>query len=85
MVLTGMRRTKSLLAGLCFISVLGVVFSYETLGDGLPPPYEIRAKFSDAGCRIVDVEQVARTDLDRQRVYVAWCSGMDVYLMVVHC
>lgn len=48
-------------------------------------PYEIETKFRDAGCRIVTAQKVARTDLDAQQVYVAWCSAVDVYLMVVKC
>ncbi len=48
-------------------------------------PYEIETKFRDAGCRIVSAQKVARTDLDAQQVYVAWCSAIDVYLMVVKC
>ena len=48
-------------------------------------PYKIKTIFKDAGCRIVRVAKVARTDLDFQSVYVAWCSGSDVYLSVVKC
>ena len=48
-------------------------------------PYEIETKFRDAGCRIVTAQKVARTDLDAQQVYVAWCSAVEVYLMVVKC
>jgi hypothetical protein len=76
MVLAGMKRTKGLLAALCFAIPLNA---------SAVVPYDIGAKFHDAGCRIVRSEQVARTELDAQRVFVAWCSGMEVYLMVIKC
>ncbi len=48
-------------------------------------PYRVKTIFKDAGCRIIRVQKVARTDLDAQSVYVAWCSGSDVYLQVAKC
>jgi hypothetical protein len=76
MVRAGMKRTKGLLAALCCAIPLNA---------SAVVPYDIAAKFRDAGCRVVRAEQVARTELDAQRVFVAWCSGMEVYLMVVKC
>ncbi len=72
----GLTRTKLGLA------VLGLVIP---IAASAAIPYEIETKFRDAGCRIVTAQKVARTDLDAQRVYVAWCSAVDVYLMVVKC
>ena len=72
----GLTRTKILLA------VLSLVLP---IAANAVIPYEIETKFRDAGCRIVSAQKVARTDLDAQQVYVAWCSAIDVYLMVVKC
>lgn len=72
----GFIRTKVLLA------VLGLA---APIVANAIIPFEIETKFRDAGCRVVTAQKVARTDLDAQQVYVAWCSAVDVYLMVVKC
>lgn len=72
----GLTRFKTALAA------LGLALP---LVAGAAIPYEIETKFRDAGCRIVTAQKVARTDLDAQQVYVAWCSAVEVYLMVVKC
>lgn len=76
MTTRGLSRAKVLLAVLSL--ALPIVANAAI-------PYEIETKFRDAGCRIVTAQKVARTDLDAQQVYVAWCSAVDVYLMVVKC
>ena len=48
-------------------------------------PYEVRSKFREAGCEIVLVREALRTDLNRQSIFVASCSGLEVYLMAVKC
>lgn len=48
-------------------------------------PYEVRSKFREAGCEIVLVREAIRTDLKRQIIYVASCSGLEIYLMAVKC
>ncbi|MEM7468665.1 MAG: hypothetical protein AAF387_17485 [Pseudomonadota bacterium] len=48
-------------------------------------PYEIRSKFRSAGCEIIIAQEAMRTDLKRQSVYVASCSGLETYLMAVKC
>ena len=48
-------------------------------------PYEVRSKFREAGCEIVLVREALRTELNRQSIFVASCSGLEVYLMAVKC
>jgi hypothetical protein len=76
MTLDGLKRIISLLAVMCFLAPLGVDAAV---------PYEIRTTFESAGCQILKVEEVAKTDFDAQRVFVAWCSSTTVYLMVIKC
>ena len=48
-------------------------------------PYEVRAKFREAGCEVVIAQEAMRTDLKRQVIYVASCSGLEIFLMAVKC
>lgn len=69
-----------------FSTLLLAVFSMSSLAkDELLVPYEVRAEFRASGCEIVTVNEAARTDLGRQKIYVAVCSGVDRYLMAVKC
>ena len=71
-----MKRMKRPLAVLCLLVPLSVNAAL---------PYEIGSMFRNSGCRIVKAEQVAKTHLDGQRVFVAWCSATTVYLSVIKC
>ena len=48
-------------------------------------PYEVHAKFRENGCEEIIVQEAMRTDLKRQVIYVASCSGLETYLMAVKC
>ena len=48
-------------------------------------PYYVGEIFRSVGCDIIRAEKVANTELNLDIVYVAWCSGADVYLVVVKC
>ncbi len=69
-----------------FLALLFTVYSMaSSANDKLSIPYEVRAEFRASGCEIVSVNEAARTDLGRQKIYVAVCSGVDTYLMAVKC
>ena len=67
---------------LLFIST---VFATADAQTSKTVPYDVRAVFREGGCEIIIVNEAMRTDLRRQRVYVASCSGLDTYLMAVKC
>ena len=48
-------------------------------------PYEVRSKFREGGCEVIIAQEAMRTDLKRQVIYVASCSGLETYLMAVKC
>ena len=53
--------------------------------ESLSIPYEVRAQFRESGCETVTLREAARTDMGRQTIYVASCSGVEIYLMAVKC
>jgi hypothetical protein len=76
MIVAGMKTARSLLVALCILVPQSVRAEV---------PYDINAMFNNAGCRTLQTREVARTEIGRQRVYVAWCSGLDVYLLIIKC
>lgn len=72
---------------LCSVSVSGLAQNLleAPKSDLFETPYEVREQFRNAACETIVLNKAGTTDLGRQEIYVATCSGIETYLMAVMC